>query len=369
MSSAKVFRGMGLLVGMIVGAGMFALPYAVWRAGMWWGLFHFMLAGFLVTTIHLLYGRILFRNHMRHRLPGYVRAYMGEGAYEITLWFRLFAYFGYLLAYGVLGGLFLEHFFSGVDSPVLVYAFLCALAPLIGLELAGAGAINFMLSIPLGICVFVLAFFLLQHATFEPAHLTGESGNWFLPYGIFLFAFSGASVIPDVADLFKKNEERAFRKTVILSSVVVACLYALFIVAVLGAAHGVVSEDGLSPILAAGGEKLFLLASCIGLLAVVTSYIALGLELRLTLQYDLKFGWWSAWLVTAATPMMLYMVGVQNLVLILGLTGAVGVGVEGIAIVLLGRRVLATSRAYTVLLASVFVVGAAFEIAKTVGIL
>src|SRR3989344_5105184 len=100
MRQLKILKGLGLLVGMIVGAGMFALPYAVSRAGLWWGAFHFILAAVLVTCIHLLYGKVLFHNHLRHRLPGYVREYVGENAYWVTLISRFFAYFGYLLAYG-----------------------------------------------------------------------------------------------------------------------------------------------------------------------------------------------------------------------------------------------------------------------------
>ena len=356
-----MLKGLGLLVGMVIGAGMFALPYAVARAGIFWSTFHFILAAVLVTSVHLLYGGVLSRNHTRHRLPGYMRAYFGAGAYWIVLVTRLFAYFGYLLVYGALGGFFIEHFIPGLNPATLSVVFFLALAPLIFMKLSGASNINLFLTVPLVVFVGVLFFAFLPQIQYEPGLLLGDPADWFFPYGIFLFAFSGASIIPELVDLFGSNGRRRFYVTVLLGTLIVAIVYILFMVTVLGIARGNISEDGLSPVKEFGGQGLFLLGSLIGLLAVVTSYITLGIELRFTFQYDLGFSKKMAGIIVAFVPLVLYLFGINNFLLILGLTGAVGVGVEGVAILFLARRVLATPIIIVSTLTIAFLIGAVFE--------
>src|SRR3989344_834051 len=90
MASLQTLKALGLLVGMIVGAGMFALPYVVMRAGLFWGTFHFVLAAVLVTAGHLLYGAVCYRIDERHRLPGFVRKYLGGPWYIVALASRFF---------------------------------------------------------------------------------------------------------------------------------------------------------------------------------------------------------------------------------------------------------------------------------------
>ncbi len=367
MLQLKMLKGLGLLVGMVIGAGMFALPYAVTRAGLLWSTLHFVLAIILVTSIHLIYGKILSRSRIRHRLPGYVRVYVGEGAYRVTLVTRLFAYFGYLLAYGVLGGFFLEHFISGSSPAVLSIIFFFCMAPFMFMKLSGIGSINLFLSAPLVVFVGILFFAFLPQIRYEPSLLLGNSVDWFFPYGIFLFAFSGASVIPELVDLFGSKSERRFRTTVLIGTLIVSIVYLLFIATVLGVARGGISEDGLSPIREFGGQGLYLLGSLIGLLAVITSYIALGIELRFTFQYDLGFSKKIAGIIVAFVPLALYLFGINNFLLILGLTGAVGVGVEGIAILFLARRVLGTSRGFVSVFTLAFLLGAMLEVFGVLG--
>src|SRR3989344_511673 len=103
------FEGLGLLVGMIVGVGMFAMPYSVVSAGVLLSLFYFLLACGIVTIFHTLYGHVLFYHPERKRLPGYIREYFGTTAYYAAFLSRFLSYFGYLLAYGVLAGLLLSH--------------------------------------------------------------------------------------------------------------------------------------------------------------------------------------------------------------------------------------------------------------------
>src|SRR3989344_1815775 len=138
--------------------------------------------------------------------------------------------------------------------------------------------------------------------------LPDVTASWFFPYGIFLFAFSGMSIIPDIVDLFGRKNEARFRKVIIAGTFIVAAIYALFIVAVVGFADGFVSEDAVSSL---DGRLIISLGALLGFLAILTSYFALGLELRLTFQYDLGISRLIAWEFIVALPLILFLLSAQ----------------------------------------------------------
>ena len=117
--NTNALKGLGLLVGMIVGAGMFAFPYTILQAGVVPSVVFFVLVACVTTIIHILYGYVFYACDENHRLPGLVLKYLGLPAYYIVLPARFFSHFGTLLAYGILGGLFLSYLFPFID-PLLI---------------------------------------------------------------------------------------------------------------------------------------------------------------------------------------------------------------------------------------------------------
>lgn len=360
--------GTGLLVGMIIGAGMFALPYVVIRSGLLWAAIHFIFAAFLITSVHLLYGQILYHNYERHRLPGYAREYLGHGWYIIALVSRLFSYYGYLLAYGVLGGIFLAELAPSISPQFFGILFFIVLAPLLLVSVRGVGTINLFLTIPLIILVVLLFLFLAPSFNFDHVTLLPRGGDWFLPYGVFLFAFSGASAIPEVVDLVRSRGRRAFGQVVVASTVIAALVYILFVMSIVGIMENSIAEHALSSLKAYAPYPLFVVGILIGLLAIATSYIALGMELRFTFEYDLLKRRIVAWFSTASVPLALYLLGITDFVLILSVVGAVGVGLEGILIALLARKLIHAGTTHTYLLIVVFSLGVALECFHVAGL-
>ncbi|MBI4121417.1 MAG: hypothetical protein HY470_00460 [Candidatus Ryanbacteria bacterium] len=356
-------KALGWLVGMIVGAGMFALPYAVVRSGVFWGSVHFVLAASLVTAGHLLYGSVCYRINERHRLPGFVREYLGKTWYAVALVSRLFAYFGYQLAYGVLGGIFLMALFPDISPALFTVGFFVLTSPLLYLNLKAAGTINLWFTVP--IIFFVLVLFVVALPSLQMApSLPTPSANWFFPYGIFLFAFSGMSVIPDIVDLFGRKNPARFRKVVVLGTLIVAIIYILFIASMVALADGFVSEDAISSL----SGWLVPLGALLGLFAILTSYFALGIELRLTFEYDMHISRLLAWEAVVAVPLLLFLLGVSDFVAILSIVGAVGVGVEGVLVALLARSTRVAGSLPAFALSAVFVTGVALELAYIAGI-
>jgi hypothetical protein len=70
------------------------------------------------------------------------------------------------------------------------------------------------------------------------------------------------------------------------------------------------------------------LGSLIGLFAVFTSYVVFGADLKLTFRYDYRLSPWLSWVLAFLPAVMLFSLGlVGELVKILSIVGAVGLGV------------------------------------------
>ena len=112
----QYLEGIGLLVGMIIGAGIFGLPYAVYSAGIFWGLLFFVVALSMLLLVSLLYGEVAYLTPGKHRFAGYVGMYLGKYEQYLSFFLILFGNYGALLVYGILGGIFLHNIFSGLGN-------------------------------------------------------------------------------------------------------------------------------------------------------------------------------------------------------------------------------------------------------------
>ncbi|MGB9609183.1 MAG: aromatic amino acid transport family protein, partial [Minisyncoccia bacterium] len=119
--SRKFLEAVAILVGTIVGAGTFGLPYVVMRAGILVGLFYFLFLGLIVLLIHLIYGEIVLRTSAIHRIVGYGEVYLGQPGKKMLLISALVGLLGSKLVYLILGGSFLTTIFGDQGRGVLFY--------------------------------------------------------------------------------------------------------------------------------------------------------------------------------------------------------------------------------------------------------
>ena len=99
-------KGIGMMAGLIIGAGVFALPYAYSQAGVFWGTVHLAVSLFIVYLLHQWYGEVSFYTKGRHRFVGYVEMYLGKKAKSLSLLTTLGSYYFSLLVYAIMGGIF-----------------------------------------------------------------------------------------------------------------------------------------------------------------------------------------------------------------------------------------------------------------------
>src|SRR3989338_3453293 len=155
----KTLEGFGILIGVIIGAGLFGLPYSFSKAPLSWNIFLFLAVFCLSVFLHLLFAGIIYTTPGKQRFPGYVQIYLGPRAETVATIFSVLSSYGALLAYGILGATFLGNIF-GIDFFILGGA-------LFFLSIDEIGKINFYLTLPLVGFILLMAFRVFPEIRFE----------------------------------------------------------------------------------------------------------------------------------------------------------------------------------------------------------
>ena len=76
-----------------------------------------------------------------------------------------------------------------------------------------------------------------------------------------------------------------------------------------------------------------------GVLAIFTAFVAQGIILKKTLVFDLKIKQWQALIITCCPPLILYLMGLTNFVPLLSFIGGILLGINGIFILLMYKKI------------------------------
>lgn len=102
------FNAIAVLIGTIIGAGIFSLPYVIVKIGFIPGLLYLIGLGFVVLILNLCYGEIVLRTKKNHQLPGYAGIYLGKWGKLIAILATSIGFYGALLVYLIMAGDFLH---------------------------------------------------------------------------------------------------------------------------------------------------------------------------------------------------------------------------------------------------------------------
>ncbi len=339
--SARFIQGTLMLAGMIIGVGMFGIPYTFVQSGFWVGAAELAVLALVIGALHIIYGSVVLATPDFHRLPGYVNLYLGKRAAAAAFFSAFFGIVGTLLAYILLGGIFLNQIagrvWGGSSDVFWTVAIAAAAAAVTILPLRGETLINGILTaLLIGFVVFLSVYF-LPHVRIE--NLAGyDLKNIFMPYGVLLFALSGGVVIPDLIT-YLGRDRRLVRRAIIIGTAIPAILYFFFAFAAVGALGVSVSEEAVRSLGAAGGSAIVLAGSAIGFLAIFTSLIVLGMSFQAMLRLDFGVGRIAAWGIGALLPLALFFLGFQDFLGIIGAVGAIGVGIDALLVIAAYYRV------------------------------
>ncbi|MCX6708621.1 MAG: hypothetical protein NTW67_03150, partial [Candidatus Woesearchaeota archaeon] len=285
------FESIATLTGCIIGAGVLGIPYVVVRSGFWTGMLVLVVLGIATLFVHLLVGEISLRSSKAHQLAGYADKYLGKpGKYVMTLSMFIGIY-GAMIAYTLGVGESLQSIFGGSFWlwAVLFYV-LMALLVYGGLSILEKSEL-LMEAVKFFIFAIILVL-LFSSVNFSADRFVGFAWDKLLvPYGVILFAFVGTAA--DVATI------------------------------------GIAS--------AIGGFG-FVLLHLFAILAMASSFIALGYALKGMFRFDFNLPHWEAWALTMVIPGLLILLGVRSFIGALEVAGTFAGGIAGITVVLMHMK-------------------------------
>ncbi|MDO8523264.1 MAG: hypothetical protein Q7S12_03225 [bacterium] len=338
--SAQFLEATGLILGMIIGSGIFVLPYAINVSGMVWGLITAFLAFFGILGVHLAYGEIVINSDGLHRLPGYVKKYLGKFFGSLATLSQVLGFNTALLIFGGVGGIFLGILLGGSPFIWSLVFFVAASLLLLFESIEGIGFIDFVLTIPLIAIIIFISLLSYGSGSFQNINLFGT--DRFFSFGIFVFALAGLAAIADARDIFRKKDGsetgRLLKLAIIFGTVVSFVFYLIFSFGVLMASDGEVSKDSMTGLIGILGPNIVKIGALLGFLSIFRSYLALGYNLNAIYKLDLRLTPVAAWVTSLSIPVILFLAGAKDFLRLISIMGGTFVAFDGIMVVYILRR-------------------------------
>lgn len=335
----KFFYATAVLVGSMVGVGIFGLPYTFVQAGFWVGIGLLILIGLATLLIDLMYGEVILRTHAQHQIMGYARLYLGPYAQRLLFFSAVLMGYVGLLAYIIISGNFLDtllspFFFTPIVTYSVIFGVVLSLAVLRGIKTISHIELFFS-------CLFAALMgliFLIGFHSIHPSNFVGfNRANIALPYGVLFFAFGGLLGVPIQRQLLV-GQERKLWPAISLAVLFTASLYAVFTTTVVGISGTATTPDAVSGLYQFLGSNITVLISLFGSFAITTSFLMLASGMMNTFHQDFKIHKFNAWLLAVAPPMILFLAGIRTFIGIISLAGGVALAIEQILVVFLYAR-------------------------------
>lgn len=329
----RFLEAVATLTGTTIGAGVLGIPYVVAQSGVLIGLLHIVIIGTAVMLVNLLLGEVVLRTKGNHQLTGYAEKYLGNAGKRLMALMMVAGIYGALLAYIIGTGISLNSILPGLPPIAGSLIFFAIASAIVYFGLEAVEKSELLLAFLTVTVITIIIAAAITSGKFSAANLTGINiKNAFVPYGVVLFAFLGAVAIPEMKEELGKNR-KLLKKAIIIGGLIPIIIYALFAVAVIGISGAATSQVATTDLGARLGELTAVLANLFAVLAMSTSFIALGLALKEMYLYDYKLNRKVAWLLTCIVPLAAFMLGIKNFVAVLGIAGAVAGGTEGILLI------------------------------------
>lgn len=354
----------GIIAGSIIGVGFFSLPYIASKVGLQVMLGFFIFLGIFSLVEHLLFAEVALHTPDYKRMPGFAKYYLGKWGERIAYFVTIFTSFLGMLVYYLVGSKFLQLLLQpkigGTETHYLgIYFALVALLVYFGVSVVSKLSLFSVFSI----CSIFFIIISQTWTNFSWANLSvqlGSVSDMFLPYGAIVFALWGVALIPEAEEYLKEDKDD-LQKILPIALLVPFIFYIAFTIFILGVSGAKTTPDAL------GGLTIFLSPLCLtlalsmGVLSTFNACVCMGLTLKKVLHYDLKINKTLAWFLACFVPLFLYFAGVNNFVRIIGFIGAFVMGIEGIMVLLMYKKLRSeTFNIYPLMM--VFLLGMIFEI-------
>ena len=357
-----------------IGEGVFAVPYVIQSSGWLIALGYFIAIIAIISVAHILYLRTLAAVDEKERLLGLARNYFGITGFWIGFVAIVIGLLLSFVAYLVLGTQFLQILFPGISHGAALGIFWFLLAVLVW---GSEGRIAWFEGVGIALVSFAILFiFFSGHpgAVFASVPLAVPGVvNFFLPFGVAIFALAGWTAVEPVYELAYKKEivHDGEKQPAIpgafwlfaLGTAFAGLLYWLFAAGVIGTVSHVTS-DTISGIASWPVWRKDILAA-VGLFSVAVVSVPIAREIRGAMEKDLGWNSYLSRAIIILLPLGAVLLGFNNFLAIVGLAGGVFISTQYLLILSVGRRTLALATREKVLLdvvAIAFILAAVYEI-------
>lgn len=353
----------GLLSSLIIGAGMFSLPFVFAQTGFTLGIIILSFFVLVSIVIHVRYTKIVQKDDDDNKMFGtFVKKYLGPGwkvpAMAVVLTGMIFS----LLVYLVLSASFIRLMIPGINSGAAVFLFWVVGSVFIFMGMTKYVFADFLAFLGIAGIIF---FIFISGVGFGGSVRFNDfsmSSIGFV-FGPFLFSLYGRSAISSLWDKFNDTDKSKslFIRSIILGTVIPAICYVLFVYGILRLSSNGVSADAISGItLLPFGANLVI--GILGVLTLITSYIFLGLETKGILKNDFKVPSGVATLAVAVLPLVIYLLGFTDFIKLISLGGGIFLSIESILVILIYRKAYRKNNLTDTILILIFVTAIILEI-------
>lgn len=337
----KFLKALAIFTGTLIGVGIFGLPYVASQAGFFVIIFYFFVLSGIVTLTHLIYGEICLKSDGHHRFPGYIKEYFGTNWERFSLLLMILGLGGALLAYLIVGGKFLNSFFSpflGGNEIIYSLIFFSIGSYLIFHGIKAISGIELFLLIVF-FCIIAL-FFIRAIPFIDVNNLININLNFFgFSYGVILFSLWAITIVPEIREIVGKDQK--VLKKVIVSGILISVItYLIFIFIALGVSGANTSEEAISGLVSVLGNNILKVGFLFGIITCFTSFLTIGLTFKKIFWYDFGLSEKKSWFIACFFPLLLFLIGFREFIDVIAFTGALAIGGEGIMIVFLYKAFL-----------------------------
>ncbi|OHA64376.1 MAG: hypothetical protein A2842_00610 [Candidatus Wildermuthbacteria bacterium RIFCSPHIGHO2_01_FULL_48_25] len=329
------------MVGPIIGAGIFGMPYVVAMSGIIPGLFYFIVLTFVVVYLHLFFGEICLRTEGKHRLVGYAQIYLGAWGKLFASFVLLFVLLGTLLAYLILAGDFLVVSLGSVfpfsaTEYTLLFTALGTFFVIKGRQLIAKA--EFLLNIGIFAAIFLIAFFALPAVRVENFPML-DMPSMFLPFGVIFFALIGWEAIPEVASFIKDTKSNiSLAKVIVVATLIAAALCFVFTAIVVGVSGIHTTQDAFAGLVQFLGERIVGFGALLGVFAIASSFLVIANYMKNALRHDFAIPTAVAVLLTVGVPLFLFLVGFRQFISVIGIVGIVAAAAQGMLMIAILKK-------------------------------
>lgn len=330
------FLALAVMIGYIIGVGMFGLPYLISKAGFFAFLLFIVLLGFTQHYIHLIYANLILVTKGYHRMPGYAEIYLGKNGKIIVSIAKFIGNYGALLAYIIITGIFLNELLSPIfGGNELIYATILFLLEAL-IIFFGIGMIARVELIMSGVLLFIVL--LIAWKGWGVVDISNYNFlDWkylLIPYGAMLFALDGNGALPIVVRLLDRDKA-SIKRVVRYGTMLPILVITIFVTVVVGITGGNTTPDALAGMKDVFNGGIISIALVFGIFTMVTSFLGVAESIRETLWWDFKVNKYMAWALAVFVPYVLYILGLKNLIGIISFAGAVAGGLAAIILILI----------------------------------